>query len=180
MSKQQFNHGDLVMIAKDLGSSMSHFTADKRAIVIGSYKDQFGSSSQYNEYTLYIEGEGEVSWYYERQLTLIERNQLGLLEQWKTEREADRKVKSDLDWVFSHGEEVLKEGWPASIGALAACLGITDLWCGSGEGWVYYENSIAVLGYAAPWLKIGDKDGWLKACQEWKETQQLKKPIAQP
>lgn len=70
MSKQKFQRGDLVQIDEDLGYSMSHFTSNTRAVVVGSYDEQYGLGNT-KDYTLYIEGEGECSWYHEHQLTLI-------------------------------------------------------------------------------------------------------------
>ena len=105
---QKFHKGDLVQIAKDLGPTMDHFTSDCEAIVIGSYSDQFGGGDTKN-YTLHLKGMGKTSWYEEWQLTLIKKNQIGLLDQWEEEEEAERKEKSNLDWIFEHGKEVLKK-----------------------------------------------------------------------
>lgn len=38
----KFHKGDLVHVAADLGMSMDHFAKDIDAIVIGSYRDQYG------------------------------------------------------------------------------------------------------------------------------------------
>ncbi|MDE2105409.1 MAG: hypothetical protein KGL39_49740, partial [Patescibacteria group bacterium] len=76
--KQKFHKGDHVRIAKDLGQSMSHFQADCEAIVIGSYNDQYGGGNT-RDYTLHLKGGGQVSWYYENQLTMIESGRIGLL-----------------------------------------------------------------------------------------------------
>lgn len=72
MSKQKFQRGDLVQIAEDLGTSMPHFTSNKRAVVVGTYDEQFGGGD-IDIYTLHVEGEGQVSWYHEHQLTLIKK-----------------------------------------------------------------------------------------------------------
>lgn len=71
MSKQKFKRGDVVRISKILGSSMSHFPSDSLAIVIGSYKDQYGGNDT-KQYTLDVSGRGPISWYEEEQLTLVE------------------------------------------------------------------------------------------------------------
>ena len=55
---QKFKKGDYVRVAKDLGPSMGHFPADCDAIVIGSYKDQYGGSDT-KSYTLSLKGNGE-------------------------------------------------------------------------------------------------------------------------
>lgn len=165
---QMFTNGDLVHIAKDLGSSMSHFTSDADAIVMYSYNDRYGGGDT-KSYSLYIKGHGEVSWYYEHQLTLIAKDQLHLLTQWKAEADTLAKQVSDLDWIFKNGDAVIKQTHGSTIAALAAQMGITDLWGSRGEGVTYYENARGVLAFAYPYLTTGDKEGWLTAVAEFKE-----------
>lgn len=79
---QKFFLGDRVRIAKDLGSSMSHFESDCEAIVMYSYAEQYDGSSKKNfdQFSLYIlPNRGKVSWYYADQLELIEPDRLDLL-----------------------------------------------------------------------------------------------------
>ena len=79
---QKFFLGDRVRIAKDLGTSMSHFEKDCEAIVMYSYAEQYDSSSKKNldQFSLYIlPNRGESSWYYADQLELIEPDRLDLL-----------------------------------------------------------------------------------------------------
>lgn len=162
-TSQRFHKGDWVQIAKDLGPSMRHFTADCEAIVVGSYNDQYGGGNV-DSYTLHLKGRGQTSWYYASQLTLIEKGRGDKLSEWKAEEEAEAKEKSDLDWIFAHGEEVLKSAHGSTVAALANCLGVTNLWGSRGEGFVYYENALRTLAAAEPFLKAGDKAGWLAAC----------------
>lgn len=162
---QKFHKGDWVRVAKDLGPFMIHFTADCEAIVIGSYADQYGGNNT-KSYTLHLKDRGECSWYEEQQLTMIESGRLDKLKHWQDEQEAERKQKSDLDWIFSHGPQVLDEPDGASIQALANCFGLTNLWGSHGEGFVYYENVMGTLALAAAYLKAGDKDGWLAHCKK--------------
>lgn len=170
--EQKFHNGDLVHIAKDLGPDMSHFTSDVDAIVIGSYSDQYGGRSC-GSYTLYLKDGGQVSWYEESQLTLIESGKEDLLEKWKEERAAKKKVEADLDWIFSHGKEVLEGASGATVGALAEQMGVTDLWGSRGEGLDYYFNASATLQIAGPFLENNDKEGFLHMCEE---VQSGKKP----
>lgn len=81
---EKFVMGDLVHIAKDLGPSMSHFTSDCMAIVIGSYGDQYGGDD-HDIYSLFLEGKGDTSWYHAHQLTLLERNRGDLRQEWQGE-----------------------------------------------------------------------------------------------
>lgn len=162
---QKFNKGDLVQIAKDLEPWMSHFTSNCRAIVIGSYAEQYGGDDC-EAYTLFLEGRGKCSWYKEHQLTLLEAGRLDLLEQWKNEREEEIKLKGNLDWIFANGLKVLNEGHGASIGALAKCFGLNDLWGCNGEGVTYYKNATLTLNMALSFLEAGDKDGWIEFCNE--------------
>lgn len=160
---QKFHEYDLVYISKDLGNSMRHFLSDRTAIVIGSYADKYGRDND-DSYTLYIQGNGEVSWYYASQLTLIEKNRIDLLEEWKLEIEQERKLKGDLDWVFANGNEVLAAAHGASIQALADCFGLTNLW-GNGEGITYHVNAMNTLAMAKPYLENNDKAGWIAHCK---------------
>lgn len=163
MAEQKFVKGDLVRVAKDLGPYMRHFRSDCNAIVVGSYADQFGGGDDHHlDYTLFLEGGGECSWYHEHQLTLVEKGRTDLLERWRAERDAENTTKGDLDWVFTHGEEVVKDPHPASIEALAKTLEL-DMWGRRGEGTTYLNNFFLVLGLAEPFLRSGDKEGWLAA-----------------
>lgn len=165
---QKYNKGDLVRIADDLGGGMSHFESGCDAIVMGSYQDQYGggpSKEGHTQYTLLFRNGGKVSWYYELQLTLIEKDRNDLASQWIAEAEEEKKQKSDLDWIFSHGKEVAENPLGASIAALASCFGLVNLWGNHGEGYVYYINARYTLGVALPFLLTNDKDGWLTACK---------------
>lgn len=164
---QKFHKGDLVHIAKDLGSSMSHFTADVDAIVIGSYSDQYGTPDSGGGYTIHIKDHGQHSWYYESQLTLIENNRIDLLGQWQKEEKAEDDLHSDLDWIFSHGPELLKGCNGASISKLASCLGVHNLWGSHGEGFVYYQNAMQCLAICAPFLEKNDRAGFEQFCKQY-------------
>lgn len=169
---QKFHKGDWVRVAKDLGPCMSHFTADCEAIVIGSYADQYGGAN-HEDYTLHLKGDGQCSWYHGHQLTMIEPGRIDKLQAWEEEQEAERKQKSDLDWIFSHGAEVLEKPHGASIEALAKCFGLTNLWGRNGEGVTYYSNAMGTLAVAEPFLFAGDKDGWLKRAKELMDNAEL-------
>jgi hypothetical protein len=166
---QKFQRGDYVRVAKDLGLSMSHFRADCDAIVIGSYRDQYGGSNN-KSYTLYFEDSGQCSWYDEEQLSLIEAGRADLLEQWQTEREKRNVQQSDLDWIFdpANRKEMLTNPPHASIRGLAACLLITedDLWGPYGEGITYWTNAMRLRAHAEPYLKRSSKADWLAYCEE--------------
>lgn len=159
--KQQFQRGDLVHVAKDLGPTMRHFQADVDAIVLGSYADQYGGDDRSN-YTLFLKGGGRVSWYHGHQLTLIEAGRTDLLAQWETAREDLARQCADLDRIFANGQQVLENPHGASIQALANCFGLTNLWGSHGEGVTYFANSRATLRFAAPFLAKNDKNGYLQ------------------
>lgn len=157
---QKFQRGDLVHVVADLGPAMLHFTADIDAIVVGSYRDQYGGSNT-QSYTLYLKGRGRCSWYEEDQLQLLEANRADLLQQWQDDDAAETKLLSDLDWIFAHGPAVAEAPKGASLQALATAIGYGNL-CGSrGEGIDYYENSLRLLDAARPFLLNQDKAGWL-------------------
>jgi len=156
---QKFHKGDLVRIAKDLGSMMSHFESDCDAIV------KHGSGKNY---CLYLKGMGEHSWYEEWQLTLIESDRLDLLKTWQEAEKQEDKLHGDLDWIFNQGGEILRKATGATISALAKTLGICNLWGSHGEGFTYYQNAISILGMVEPFLKNKDKNGWLEYVKSFK------------
>ena len=167
---QKFQKGDHVMISKDLGSMMRYFKSDCEAIIIGSYADQCGGNDTKN-YTLHIKGHGESSWHHEHQLTLIKKNCMDKLEQWESEDATEKKQKSDLDWIFANGHEVIKQRHSASIESLANCFGFVNLWGSQGEGLIYYRNTTVTLSMAEPFLKSGDKAGWLEYANKRRTVQ---------
>ena len=166
---QKFHMGDLVHVAKDLGPSMSHFTNDIDAIVLGSYADQYGYGDN-NSYSLHLKGRGHCSWYYADQLTLIEKSRSDILEEWKRDEAIDDAQKSDLDWIFSNGPEIIKaqKATGQTVLALTKCLGITadQMWGKNGEGATWYSNAMRVLALAEPFLLAKDKMGWLEICEQ--------------
>lgn len=158
MNKQKFKMGDLVQVADDLGSMMSHFTSGCRAIVI---------EISGGEYGLFLEGSGVSYWYEEHQLTLIESKRKDLLKVWKKAEEDEDKLKGSLDWIFKNGDDVLKSTHGSTAATLAKGLGCNNLWGNSGEGYTYYQNSMAAMSIAKPFLEKGDKEGWLHFCKEY-------------
>jgi len=164
---QKYKKGDHVQVAKDLGQCMSHFQSDCEAIVIDSYADQYGGSNT-DSYTIHIKGSGRVSWYEEHQLKIIQPDRLDLLDSWEVEANQEADMKSDLDWIFNNGKEALEKTHGATVSALAECFGLTNLWGSNGEGINYYSNSMATIQMAKPFLESGDKQGWLKFCENIK------------
>ena len=173
---QKFKKGDYVHVAKDLGPMMSHFKKDCDAIVMYSYAEKYGGDKeQDHEYCIYVKGEGETSWYHDSNLKLIKRNQMPLLAKWEAKKRVEIKQKSNLDWIFKNGKDVLKSAHGATISALAKCLGCSNLWGSHGEGFVYYQNAMAVLVMAKPFLETADKSGWLAFSKEYKTARQNNK-----
>ena len=176
--QQKYIRGDYVKIADDYSTGFAvengvstpilNDHAGCEGIVMASYGDQYGTPGTGGDYTVHVKGFGKVSWFSEGVLTLIERGRNDKLKEWEAAAEADRKEKSDIDWIFSHGKDVLDKPHGASIATLARCFGLTDLWGSHGEGVVYYQNAMATLALAEQYLKSGDKDGWLTRCEELK------------
>lgn len=164
MKVQKYQKGAHVQVAKDLGQSMSHFASDCEAIVMYTYSEKFGGEN-IDSYCIHIKGNGQTSWYYECQLALIEEDRLDLLEQWEAEEKRESNMKSDLDWIFSNGKDVLASAHGATVEALAKCFGLTDLWGRNGEGMTYYSNAMTTLKLARPFLESGNKCEWLEFCK---------------
>lgn len=90
MGIQKYKNGDYVHAVKHSGFIHHPFTEDNNAIVIASYDELYGPVSDGDHrYSIHIEGEGEVSWYYEEELELIENNRLDLLKKWKDQEDQD-------------------------------------------------------------------------------------------
>jgi len=103
---------------------MSHFKADCEAIVLKA------SSARDDEtkYALYLKGNGHSSWYLEHQLTLVEHGREDKIKEWRDEYAAEWKQKSDLDWIFANGKDVIEHPHEASVEALENCFGPTNVW----------------------------------------------------
>jgi hypothetical protein len=164
---QKFNKGDKVKVADDLGSDMKHFQSGVEAIVIASYSDQFGGSDT-QSYTIYIKGQGEVSWYYDHQMELIETGCYQELEEWRSYLTNKKEIESDIDWIFMNGPSIVMEPSGYSIQTLFNCICKGSLWGSSGEGITYYDNSQKIILLARPFLELGDKEGWLKLAESYK------------
>lgn len=171
---QKYSRHDLVRIAKNLGPYMSHFISDCDAIVRYSFKEKFGTNDD-KSYCLYVRGRGDVSWYKEHQFILIKKKQFTLLSKWKKEIKRENDLKKDIDWIFKNGKEVIKFLHDSSIQTLASCLNLDNLWGDHGEAFVYYQNALKIINLSKPYLKTGNKKGWLKYCDEIQEKKEIMK-----
>lgn len=97
---QKFFKGDLVQVG-DMPKHMDHFDGNCKAIVLYTYAEVYGGSVRHADkiYSLYILPRGgEVSWYQENQLTLIEPDRFDLLPKtnvhrkvWEAKQQRDKK-----------------------------------------------------------------------------------------
>jgi len=99
--EQKFKRGNLVHIAKDLGSMMSHFENDKDVIIVGSYADQYGGSDTKSYTVMFPDTGGESSWYEEHQLTLVDEGGEHLFEEAKKNMERISKQNTDINYIVS-------------------------------------------------------------------------------
>lgn len=164
---QKFNKGDHVMVAKDLGQHMSHFTNDCEAIVIGSYSDQYGGSDS-ESYTIHIKGCGRTSWYFGNQLTMIRRGAYELLDQWETEEQAFIAKNSDIDWIFENGPSVSDNPSGVTLEKLFSFLRDGSMWGRSGEGFIWQENARGTIHLAREFLIRKDKYGWIEFAKQFR------------
>lgn len=156
--QQKFKRGDVVHIAKDLGPMMSHFTADVDAIVMGSYRDQFGVGST-SRYTLMFLDGYECSWYDEYDLTLLRHGGEEEITKVKQAREAKEEQESDLVWIVENWKKLKKEGiGGATLNELIRLMGVAEPWGPRGEGVDYYINAQAAVRILDPVLCTGDLD----------------------
>ena len=158
-SSQQFQRGDLVRVAADLGPCMSHFRTNADAIVLGSYADQYGCRDKRtaNQYTLLFTDSGsESSWYDADQLTLLRHVGDEGIREVESARQLRQKREADLDWIVANWPAIRHNPPGASVAALARLIGINDLWGPRGEGFDYMVNSMAVIKIFDEVLLTGD------------------------
>jgi len=167
---QKFNKGDKVKVADDLGPHMSHFQGGMEAIVIGSYKDKYGGSDIHS-YTIHIQGRGEISWYHEHQMELIEKSCYEELNEWEDYLKNKGDIESNIDWIFKNGLDVASNPSGYSLQSLFNCLRKGSLWGSRGEGVDYYANARAILYLAKPFLERCDKKGWLAFAESYKSKE---------
>lgn len=99
--EQKFKKGNLVHIAKDLGSTMSHFENDEDVIIVGSYADQYGGSNTKSYTVMFPDTGDESSWYEEHQLTLIDEGGEHLFKEAKKNRERISEQNTDINYIVS-------------------------------------------------------------------------------
>jgi hypothetical protein len=102
---QKFFKGDLVQVG-EMPPMMRYFQGNCKAIVLYTYTEQYGRSGANpdKDYSLFIlkSGErGEVSWYHEDQLTLIEPDRFDLLPAGNVHRKAweAKKQRDEADAI---------------------------------------------------------------------------------
>jgi len=157
-TKQKFYMGDHVKI---LEPNLEGGPTDEEAMVREASSGQTGW-----RYALFVRYHGKSAWYDEEGLSLIGDGDGANLREWATEIRVHDDRVGDLDWIFQHGKEVLKEAEGATIATLAKCVKYPgDLWGSQGEGIAYWFNSMKVLKIAEPFLRTGDQKGFLAACE---------------
>lgn len=167
--KQKFIRGDIVHIAKDLGSSMDHFDNDKDAIIIGSYDDQFGGGDIDDYTVMFCESGCECSWYREHQLTLIRHAgemEIHRIKDAKAERDAQY---SNIDWILSNWTKIRKRVPGATMSKLMSMIGIDNPWGRNGEGFNYYRNSHTTFSFFDKVLSTGDESQLNELLLKFKE-----------
>lgn len=156
MHLQKFQRGDVVRIAKDLGSSMAHFENDQDAIVMGSYADQYGGDNVDDWTVMLSRTGGETSWYHTRQLALLWHGGESEIQRVKFERSKREATQKDINWIVANWLTI-RETPPAAIMArLMELIGITNPSGFHGEGLVYYSNMMATYNLLDPILSTGD------------------------
>ena len=167
----KYNKYDHVQI-KEMPNS--RFPNNTDAIVLYSDNSRYGTGEVLDNdcYCLWVNGHGEVSWYYPESLTLIEHDRKDLLDKWKIDKAERISRESDLDWIFKNGKKFVETGKIPGLSAQALWHCIFDeskpIWGSHGEGIVYYLNGLRIFQVAKPFLETGDKAGWIQFCNEQK------------
>lgn len=134
---QKFKRGNLVRIAKNLGSMMSHFDNDKDAIIVGSYADQFGGDNTKSYTLMFVDTGGKCSWYQEHQLTLIDEGGEHLFEQAEKNRKCISEQDTNLSYILSNLDGGLSS---ESILLLFDMLGYNTSFHSNGEYFVLFSD----------------------------------------
>lgn len=156
MNKQKFYRGDLVHVVADLGSSMAHFRADADAIVMGSYRDQYGGSNGKDYTLMFVDNASTCSWYHEHQLTFIRHVGEHEIHRIQEEVEEREKNQSKLPWIVQNWKTVRTQPSGKTMAELMRLVGITNPWGPRGEGITLYSNQLATLALLDPILSTGN------------------------
>jgi hypothetical protein len=183
---QKYHMGDHVLIKgigdrprkRKLGPNAFSYSfgarEDKEAIVEYSYADRYGGDDE-KSYSVYVKGEGSQSWQLEHTLELISKNRCDLLEQWRKDAVNEKINHCDIDWIFEHGPEIVDSLPSASILILSDSLGISnedmygESYYAHGDLANFIMNARKLQGFAAPYLKKSDKEGWLEFAKAFKD-----------
>lgn len=161
MKKQKFFAGDRVRVADDLGPSRRHFRAGGEALVEYSYYDKYGGSGSGRDkqtFSLLLMPEmASCSWYYEDDLTLIERLGPQALHDAEEAREARDNIEGQLSWIVAHWPEIQDRVPSASMDTLFELLGVDNPWGPNGEGMTYHANAMATLAWFKDALESGSE-----------------------
>lgn len=144
MSEQKFTRGNVVRVADDLGECMRHFRAGGEAVVIGSYRDQYGGADEHSlkSYTLmFLDTGSRSSWYDEHQLTLVDVGGEHVIRRREAANIAEEVEQADLGWIVANWPRIRDNVPGYSICHLMKLVGITDPWGKHGEGYTYYMNA---------------------------------------
>lgn len=152
---QKFKRGDVVHIAKDLGPCMTHFENDKDAIVLGSYRDQYGGDNTQDYTLMFCEDGNEVSWYEEHQLTFLRHGGEPEIEKVKLSRARRQSLESDPAWILANWLNIRGNPPGATMGVLMEWIGITNPWP-HGEGWELAENQLRAYRLLDSALETGE------------------------
>jgi hypothetical protein len=149
---QKFRRGDVVHIAKDLGSYMSHFDNDQDAVVMYSYAEKYGGSDVDSWCLLFCETGGEVSWYHTHQLTFLRHGGQEEIDRIKNAKDVREAKETDLAWIVSNWKTIRNKVPGPTMGELMRRVGITNPWGSRGEGITWYCNAMATMELLDPIL----------------------------
>lgn len=159
MKTQKFKRGDVVHIAKDLGPSMAHFENDRDAIIMGSYRDQYGGDNNIDDWTvMFCDTGGECSWYHTSQLTFLRHGGEVEIKKVKLMRARRETSERDINWILANWLNIREHTPGATMGKLMELIGITNPWGAHGEGITYYSNAMRTRQLLDPVLSTGELD----------------------
>ena len=146
-SVEKFKRGDVVHVPAEMPENMRHFPCDADGVVIGSGQQYNAERNGSYQYTILFEEYGETSWYQEGLLTFIRHGGQDEIDRIKALIAAREIQESDMTWILSNWPRIRHSGVSgATVGKLADLIHYGDL-APHGEGFEYYANAEAIIGF---------------------------------
>lgn len=114
-----------------------------------------------------------TAWWNVAGLVFLDADREDMIQQWTAKREELDAIYKDLDWIFAIPRPTDWKPPTVSVERLWAEISPTDIWGSRGEGFVAYQNMVLTMQIAGPFLRTGDRDGFLQHVKQLKHRARL-------